>query len=84
MPKISLRVELSDAGLPLSFKLRERTFTVRELLDSWLGTDHAYFRMIADDGNLYVIRHDLEENAWELVLMEVVPRTGRSQNERSG
>lgn len=84
MAKISLYVELSDAGLPLSFTLRERTFTVRELLDSWQGTDHTYFKMIADDGNLYVIRHDREENVWELVLMEVIPRTGRSRNERSG
>lgn len=74
MTKISVHVELSDAGLPLSFTLRKRVFTVRDLQDSWQGTDHAYFRLIADDGNLYVIRHDSEANGWELVLMEAASR----------
>ncbi len=74
MTKIRLNIELSSDSVPASFALRERIFTVRAVLDRWYGADHAYFKLIASDGNLYVIRHDLEDNEWEMVLMEAVPR----------
>lgn len=67
----------AGAGLPLSFTLLERKFMVRELLDSWHGVDHAYFKLVADDGNLYVLRHDLERDEWEMVLTETIPPQGR-------
>lgn len=76
MAKIVLKVETStgsaSAGLPVSFTLLERKFMVSELMDSWHGVDHAYFKLVADDGNLYVIRHDLERDEWEIVLTETV------------
>lgn len=70
MAKIRLNVELTDDGIPVRFTLREKRFAVRAMLDRWDGADHTYFKVVADDGNLYVIRHDLEENEWEMVLME--------------
>jgi hypothetical protein len=57
---------------PVSFALRDRTFQVIEVADRWHGSDNAYYKIIADDGNLYVIKHDLEADAWELVQMEVI------------
>lgn len=57
---------------PTSFTLGERTFQVQEVVDRWYGEDHAYFKLTADDGNLYVIRHDLERDAWEMVMTETV------------
>ncbi|HTG82565.1 MAG TPA: hypothetical protein VL949_11515 [Geobacteraceae bacterium] len=84
MAKISVRIVLSEAGLPLSFTLRGRLFTARELLDSWQGADHAYFKLIADDGNLYVIRHDRDADVWELVLMEAASGITAREDERRG
>jgi len=81
MTKIRLNIELSSDGVPVSFALRERIFTVRAVLDRWFGADHAYFKLIASDGNLYVIRHDLEDNEWEMVLMEAVPRARGTKDE---
>lgn len=73
MAKIRLNVEITSSdGIPVSFALGERTFAVRAMLDRWEGADHAYFKLIADDGNLYVLRHDLTENEWEMVLMEAL------------
>ena len=63
---------------PTAFRFKDRTFIVRELLDSWYGTDHDYFKLIADDGNIYIIRHDRLADAWELTMMEA------RQNLRSG
>lgn len=81
MAKIRVNIELSSDGIPVSFSLRERIFTVRAVLDRWGGEDHAYFKLTASDGNLYVIRHDLEDNEWEMVLMEAVPRARRTKDE---
>jgi hypothetical protein len=57
---------------PVSFTLRDRTFQITEVVDIWRGADHAYYKIIADDGNLYVVKHDLDTNSWELVQMEVI------------
>ena len=77
MVTISVKVWTSSGpgGLlsPVSFTLRDKTFQVAEVVDSWHGADHAYYKLVADDGNLYVIMHDLDADAWELVQMEVIP-----------
>jgi hypothetical protein len=76
MVRIPINVQTSSVAgelmNPVSFALRDRTFQVMELVDSWRGADHAYYKIIADDGNLYVIKHDLDADAWELVQMEVI------------
>ena len=53
---------------PTAFTHEGHTFQVLEIVDRWYGEDHAYFKLIADDGNLYVIRHDRESDTWELVM----------------
>ncbi len=61
---------------PTSFTIGARTFQVKELIDRWYGPDHEYFKLIADDGNLYIIRHDRGNDQWELTLTEtVLPRS---------
>lgn len=52
---------------PSSFTLGTRTYEVREAVDRWYGEDHAWFKLMADDGNLYLIRHDTAADEWELI-----------------
>lgn len=54
---------------PTSFTLGARRFEVREVVDSWAGEDHTYFKLLADDGNVYIIRHRREEDGWDLISM---------------
>ena len=51
---------------PLRFCLGERWYEVREVVDSWYGPDDLYFRVKADDGNLYVLRLDERLQEWSL------------------
>lgn len=53
---------------PRRFFLHERRFEVRELLDCWLGPDHRYFKLIAEDGGVYILRHDTARDHWELTM----------------
>ena len=74
-PCIPLRVECY-AGyradeLPEAFWLQRRRIAVREILDRWLGEDHAYFKVTGEDGVRYILRRDDRRDQWELILMEV-------------
>jgi hypothetical protein len=55
---------------PAWFVVLEKRFQVREIVDRWFGEDHAYFKVKADDGVLYILRYSLVEAEWELVLMD--------------
>ena len=51
---------------PLRFTLRERTLGVERVDDQWYGLSAMYFRVRAEDGNIYVLRHDEEQDIWTL------------------
>jgi hypothetical protein len=51
---------------PLRFVFRGRTFDVRELDGRWYTPEASYFRVRADDGNFYVLRHDETQDSWTL------------------
>ncbi len=42
---------------PVRFMLKGRTFEVVEVLDRWYGPEDSYFKVRADDGNVYILRH---------------------------
>jgi hypothetical protein len=43
-----------------------RKIFVEEILDTWLGPDHRYFKLKGDDGDVYIIRQDTTSGTWEL------------------
>lgn len=51
---------------PLRFVFRGRQFEVSELDGQWYSPDATYFRVRADDGNFYVLRHDEAQDQWSL------------------
>jgi hypothetical protein len=51
---------------PLRFAIRGRVFEVTEVDDQWYSPDARYFRVRADDGNFYVLRHDEIADDWTL------------------
>ena len=62
---------------PISFTFGEKACDVVEIVDRWYGLDHAYFKLHASDGNLYVLRHHLEDDEWEMVMMEAGAAPGK-------
>jgi hypothetical protein len=74
-PPIPLRVECYSGyraeERPEAFWLRDRRVAVRLILDRWYGEDHAYFKVVDEDGIRYIMRRDDYRGEWELILMEV-------------
>lgn len=51
---------------PLRFTFRGRLFQVADVEDRWYSPDAVYFRVRADDGNFYILRHDEGRDVWTL------------------
>jgi hypothetical protein len=51
---------------PTRFTVRSTEFEVQELDGQWYSPGATYFRVLADDGNYYVLRHDEVQDTWTL------------------
>jgi hypothetical protein len=51
---------------PIRFRLGERWLTVEEVVDRWYNPSATYFRVRAEDGSLYVLKHAEHEDVWTL------------------
>ena len=54
---------------PVRFRLEGHGYMVEEVLDQWYGPEHAFFKVRADDGKVYVLRHQtsVPDGEWDLV-----------------
>jgi hypothetical protein len=52
--------------VPRSLTLGGTRVGVLEILDRWIAPDHRYFKLRGDDNALYIVRHDVEGDQWEL------------------
>ena len=55
---------------PRSFTVEGKTLQVVRVVDRWYTDTHSYFRVQASDGQRYVLRLDLDEDCWELIMLE--------------
>jgi len=67
---MKLRVECSagyrgDAE-PCAFWLGERRIAVRAIIDRWFAPTQRWFKVEAEDGHRYVLRHDQQAGCWDI------------------
>jgi hypothetical protein len=55
---------------PVTFLLGERRIEVIQIVDRWLSPEHRYFKVQADDGGTYILRHDEPSGRWDLTLFQ--------------
>ena len=53
---------------PRRFQLGERWIEVRQVMDRWLSPDHRYFKLRGDDQGIYILRHSIHNDYWELTF----------------
>ncbi len=49
---------------PERFTLRGRRFEIEQVEDQWYSPGAIYFRVLAEDGNYYLLRHDEGQDFW--------------------
>ena len=54
---------------PLRFRLEGHPYVVEEVLDQWYGPDDVFYKLRADDGNLYILKKETStpDGVWSLV-----------------
>jgi hypothetical protein len=51
---------------PTNFTVRGRKLLVEEIIDRWYGVNHSYFKILANDQKIYLIKYDQDEDLWTL------------------
>jgi hypothetical protein len=60
---------------PTAFVVDGRRYGVTRIIDRWYGVDHDYFKALADDGRIYLLKWDRTADLWFLV--EVMEKEGK-------
>jgi len=55
---------------PIAFNLIDRRYEVKDIVDRWYGEGTSYFKVKADDDNIYLLKYDGWEDCWELVFYQ--------------
>ena len=51
---------------PISFTLLGRELMVQEIIDRWYGPNNSFFKILANDNKVYLIKYDQDEDQWTL------------------
>jgi hypothetical protein len=60
---------------PLYFVMDNRKLEVTNIIDRWYGEEHDYFKVLADDGKVYVLNWQRMADLWFVV--RVMERIGK-------
>jgi len=71
-PHIDARMGYKGEETPYALTLDGVRLTVLEIVKRWYTETHCCFRVQASDGQRYVLRYDLDQERWELVMKERV------------
>jgi hypothetical protein len=66
---------------PLYFVLEQKKLRVVNVVDRWYGVEHDYFKVLADDGKVYLIRWHRLLDLWFVV--KIIERTEDQSPETS-
>lgn len=55
---------------PLRLILDDKNLEVVRVLDRWVGEDHDYFKCLADDGRIYLLKWHRIHDLWHLVSLQ--------------
>ena len=70
---------------PVRFVLDGHPYEVTSLEDKWYSPGAAYFRVIAADGNRYILRHDEAQDVWSLTGFRATAQAAAAPgNDNSG
>ena len=62
--------ELQTKERPVAFRVRDRRYTIKEVVDRWYGEGEVYFKVEADDNNIYLLKYEEGQGCWDLVFFQ--------------
>jgi len=70
--KLEVRCNKDVKGeeIPRDILIDGRQIAILRVVDQWLAFDHRYFKIYGDDGALYMLRHEVATDSWEIIFLE--------------
>jgi hypothetical protein len=70
MIKVEFGQELQTKEKPIAFHFFGRRYGVKKIVDQWFGAGDTYFKVEADDNNIYLLKHEEGQDCWDLIFYQ--------------
>jgi hypothetical protein len=51
---------------PVRFRVGDRDYIVDEIIEQWYGPDDSFYKVRADDGNVFLLRCSTSTGTWSI------------------
>ena len=59
---------------PVALRFGQRRCAVLSIVDRWFSPTQRWFKVEADDGQMYIVRHDETTGEWDLAAVTLTRR----------
>ena len=70
MIKVEFCSKLQTKERPVAFQVYDRRYRIKEIVDRWYGVGEVFFKVEADDNNIYLLKYEEGQGCWDLVFYQ--------------
>ena len=70
MIKVEFCSKLQTKERPVAFRVCDRRYRIKEIVDRWYGVGEVFFKVEADDNNIYLLKYEEGQGCWDLVFFQ--------------
>jgi len=70
MIKVEFCSKLQTKERPVAFQVCDRRYRIKEIVDRWYGVGEVFFKVEADDNNIYLLKYEEGQGCWDLVFFQ--------------
>ena len=70
MIKVECCSKLQTKERPVAFQVCDRRYRIKEIVDRWYGVGEVFFKVEADDNNIYLLKYEEGQGCWDLVFFQ--------------
>ena len=70
MIKVEFGPEFKKKERPIAFQVCDRRYRIKEVVDRWYGDGEVYFKVEADDNNIYLLKYEEGQGCWDLIFYQ--------------
>ena len=70
MIKVEFCSKLQTKESPVAFQVYNRRYRIKEIVDRWYGVGEVFFKVEADDNNIYLLKYEEGQGCWDLIFYQ--------------
>ena len=70
MIKVEFCSKLQTKESPVAFQVYNRRYNIKEIVGRWHGIGEVFFKVEADDNNIYLLKYEEDQGCWDLVFFQ--------------